>query len=90
MSPDEVMFILRMEFGGTIGQTAMPGSQSWEACRALDFRLCEHSVALGPGRDYIARGPNDGIWYIGINGRSGIISCGQKGFHALNGTAPCV
>lgn len=94
MSPDQVVSELVLTFGGTIGRTAQPGSQAWEACRGLDFVLCPHSVAVGPGRDYIARGPNGGIWYIGINRAPGVnygvISCGQKGFHFLNGTEPCI
>ncbi|MBL8862414.1 MAG: hypothetical protein JNK02_10425 [Planctomycetes bacterium] len=89
MSIDEVLFMLRAD-GGTIGQTATPGSQYFEACCQLRFRLCECSRRVGPGYDYIARGPDEGIWYVGINGTTGVISCGPKGHHYLHGTPPCL
>jgi hypothetical protein len=89
MDLDQVIALLQAD-RGRIGATAMPGHPNYEACSGLQFQLCECSRRAGPGYDYIASGPRGGIWYVGINGVTRVISCGQKGYHALNGTPLCI
>ena len=61
----------------------------------VDFQPCECSRSdpsyLGPNGerdyfDYIGRGPNDGVWYVGASRK---ITVGQNGYHIDRGE-PCV
>jgi hypothetical protein len=89
MTIEQVVAQLETE-GGNRGATATPGHADYERARNLDFTLCECSRRHGTGHDYIARTPRGAYLYVGINGRTHVISCGPKGYHFLTGTAPCI
>jgi hypothetical protein len=88
MTIEEAIHNMEME-GGVRRRTATPGHDYYDRARNLDFVICECSRRHGPGYDCIARTPNGAYLYVGINGRTGGITCGPKGFH-LNGTRPCI
>lgn len=89
----QVIEKLQMLFPASIvGETCRPGNSYYDNAFSINYRICSCSLndASYGAIDYIGRGKNDGIWYIGYSLSSGMITCGPKGFHYLNNTPACI
>jgi hypothetical protein len=74
------------------GETAHPGNPYYDAQSRLDFQpcRCSYSDSDYASHEYIAKGPRGGTYFVALNLNTGIISCGQKGYHYLRSSTPCV
>jgi hypothetical protein len=90
MTFNQVLTKLQLIFPmAIVGDTCQPGNGYYDCAFTLDFIICPCGMndASFNAIEYIARGKNGGIWYIGYF--SGKITCGPKGFHK-NDASVCV
>ena len=69
--------------GGRRGRTAQPGGSYYETVSRLRFVRCKCALEDTSYlcHEFIARTSRGTCYYIGLGRRSGLITCGPKGYH---------
>lgn len=79
--------------GGRRGKTVTPGGSYYQTVSGLRFIRCACAWEDPSYRchEFIARTSRGTCYYIGLGRKSGLITCGPKGYHFLHGEVPeCV